>query len=109
MMVWTPLAFRTGSHSGWPNDDTGHLKYESGEESNVQVTRLGIDLAKTLFPPGGDGYLDKVVWRKALTRRVLEFLTQLQACMIGVEACATAHHRGREIQKLGHLVKLIHP
>ena len=76
----------------------------------MQVTRIGIDLAKNFFHLVAMDSRGKVVWRKALTRRqVLEFLTQLQPCMIGMEACATAHYWGRELQKLGHQVKLIHP
>jgi transposase len=76
----------------------------------MQVTRIGIDLAKNFFHLVAMDTRGKVIWRKALTRRrVLKLLAQLQPCMIGMEACATAYYWGREIQKLGHEVKLIHP
>jgi transposase len=51
-----------------------------------------------------------VLWRKALTRRrVMEFLVQVKPAVIGMEACATAHYWARELQQLGHEVKLMHP
>jgi transposase len=76
----------------------------------MEATRIGVDLAKNFFHLVAMDARGKVVWRKALTRRrLLEFLTQLPPCRIGMEACATAHYWGREMQKLGHEVKLIHP
>jgi transposase len=76
----------------------------------VKATRIGIDLAKNFFHFVAMNERGKVLWRKALTRRrVLEFLTQLKPCSIGMEACATAHYWAREMQKLGHEVKLMHP
>jgi transposase len=75
-----------------------------------QTTRIGIDLAKNIFHLVGMDASGRVMWRKALARRkLLEFLAQQKAAEVGMEACATAHHWGREIQKLGHRVKLIHP
>lgn len=76
----------------------------------MEPTRIGIDLAKNLFHAVAMDSTGKLLWRKALTRRrVLEFLAQVKPASIGMEACATAHHWAREVQKLGHQVKLIHP
>jgi len=75
-----------------------------------EATRIGIDLAKNIFHLVGMDAGGRVVWRKALARRkLLEFLAQQRVAEVGMEACATAHYWGREIQKLGHRVKLIHP
>jgi len=75
-----------------------------------EATRIGIDLAKNIFHLVGMDASGRVVWRKALGRRkLLEFLAQQKAAEVGMEACATAHYWGREIQRLGHRVKLIHP
>jgi transposase len=76
----------------------------------MEATRIGIDLAKSFFHLVAMDSRGKVLWRKALTRRrVPEFLAQLKPSMIGMEACATAHYWAREIQKLGHEAKLMHP
>jgi transposase len=76
----------------------------------MEATRIGIDLAKSFFHLVAMDSRGKVLWRKALTRRrVPEFLAQLKPSMIGMEACATAHYWAREIQKLGHTAKLMHP
>jgi transposase len=76
----------------------------------MEATRIGIDLAKNLFHLVATDHHGKMLWRKALTRRrLLESLAQLKPAQVGLEACATAHHWAREIQKLGHEVKLIHP
>ena len=75
-----------------------------------EATRIGIDLAKSIFHLVGMDGSGRVVWRKALARRkLLEFLAQQKVAEVGMEACATAHYWGREIQRLGHRVKLIHP
>ncbi len=76
----------------------------------MQVTRIGIDVAKSIFHLVAMDDRGKVLWRKALSRRrLLESLAQLKPALIGMEACATAHHWAREFQQLGHQVKLIHP
>ncbi len=65
-----------------------------------EATRIGIDLAKNIFHLVGMDASGRVVWRKALGRRkLLEFLAQQKAAEVGMEACATAHYWGREIQK----------
>ena len=76
----------------------------------MEATRIGIDVAKSWFHLVAMDSRGQVIWRKALTRRrVLETLVQLNPALVTMEACATAHYWAREIQKLGHEVKLIHP
>ncbi len=76
----------------------------------MEATRIGIDLAKSTFHLVGMSKTGKVVWRKALARgRLLEFLARHRRALIGMEACGTAHYWAREIQKLGHEVRLMNP
>jgi transposase len=76
----------------------------------MNVTTIGIDLAKTVFSLHGvDGH-GKVVIRKTLSRsKLLPFLVQQPSCLIGMEACSGAHHWGRELVKLGHRVGIMAP
>jgi transposase len=75
-----------------------------------QVTTVGLDLAKTVFQVHGVNKEGAVRVRRALRRsRVLAFFAKLPPCLVGMEACATAHYWGREITKLGHDVRLIPP
>src|SRR5689334_52086 len=74
----------------------------------MQVTRIGFDIAKSVFQVHGVDEHGKVVVRQQLTRRkVLPYFAQLPACRIGMEACGSAHYWGRELQKLGHDVRLM--
>jgi transposase len=76
----------------------------------MNIKRVGIDLAKQVFQLHGVDYQDKVVLRKQLRRnQLLSFFATLPPCLIGMEACGGAHHWARELQKLGHTVKLIAP
>jgi transposase len=76
----------------------------------MNVTTIGIDLAKSVFQLHGVDAHGEVVFRKKLRRGgVLDFLRDLPPCLIGVEACATAHFWAREIGALGHDVRLIPP
>ncbi len=71
---------------------------------------IGIDLAKCTFQLHGAATDGSVVFRKKLSRdRVLAFLAELPPALIAMEACASAHHWGREITALGHVVKLMPP
>ena len=68
-----------------------------------EVTIIGIDLAKRVFQLHGAREDGSVVFRKKLSRgQVLVFLAQQPACVVAMEACATAHGWGREFEKLGH-------
>ncbi len=76
----------------------------------MKVTTLGIDLAKTVFQLHGVDERGHVVLRKKLSRKkLLIFLSNLPACLIGLEACGGSHYWAREISKLGHKVRLISP
>jgi transposase len=75
-----------------------------------QVSTVGLDLAKHVFQAHGADASGAVVFRKKLRRgQVLQFLAALPPCTVAMEACAGAHHWGREIGKLGHRVRLIAP
>jgi transposase len=76
----------------------------------MEITTLGIDLAKSVFQLHGIDADGAVVLRKKLRRgAMLDFLGKLKPCLIGMEACATSHHWAREIAALGHDVRLIPP
>lgn len=76
----------------------------------MNVTTIGIDLAKSVFQPQGIDTAGEVIFRKKLRRSaVLEFLRDLPPSRIGLEACATAHFWAREVGALGHYVRLIPP
>jgi transposase len=76
----------------------------------MNVTTIGIDLAKSVFQLHGIDAAGEVIFRKKLRRSaVLDFLRDLAPCLIGLEACATAHFWAREIGALGHDVRLIPP
>lgn len=76
----------------------------------MNVTTIGIDLAKHTFSLHGvDGH-GKMVFRKALSReKLLPFLGSLPPCLIGMEACSGAHYWGRELKKLGHRIGIMAP
>ena len=76
----------------------------------MNVTTIGIDLAKSVFQLHGVDEAGEVVFRKKLRRGgVLDFLRDLPPCLLGLEACASAHFWAREIVALGHEVRLIPP
>ena len=74
----------------------------------MNITRVGLDIAKLVFQVHGVDEHGKARLRKQLARsKVLEFFAQLPPCQIGIEACGSAHYWGRELTKLGHTVKLM--
>ena len=74
------------------------------------VTTIGLDIAKSVFRVHGVDAAGQVVVRRQLKRRyVLAFFEKLPPCLIGVEACASSHHWSRELQALGHKVRLMPP
>ena len=76
----------------------------------MNVTTIGIDLAKSVFQFHGIDAAGEVIFRKKLRRSaVLDFLRDLPPCLIGLEACATGHFWAREISALGHEARLIPP
>jgi transposase len=74
------------------------------------VTTIGLDIAKSVFQVHGIDADGKVIIRRQLRRRyVLGFFQKLPRCLVGIEACATSHHWSRELQALGHTVRLMPP
>jgi len=74
----------------------------------MQITTIGLDIAKNVFQVHGIDSDEKVVVRKQLRRsQVMRFFQDLAPCLVGLEACATAHHWARELAKLGHEVRLM--
>ena len=74
------------------------------------ITTIGLDIAKSVFQVHGVDADGQVVVRRQLKRRyVLAFFQKLPPCLVGIEACASAHHWSRELQALGHTVKLMPP
>ena len=74
----------------------------------MQITTIGLDIAKNVFQVHGIDAAEKVVVRKQLRRgQVIAFFAALPPCLIGMEACATAHYWARELTKLGHEVRLM--
>ena len=74
----------------------------------MQITTIGLDIAKNVFQVHGIDATEKVVVRKQLRRgQVIAFFKALAPCLIGMEACATAHYWARELTKLGHEVRLM--
>src|SRR5438477_1916525 len=75
---------------------------------HMQITTIGLDIAKNVFQVHGIDSNEKVVVRKQLRRsQVLAFFKTLPPCLVGMEACATAHYWARELTKLGHRVRLM--
>jgi transposase len=74
----------------------------------MQITTIGLDIAKNVFQVHGIDVDEKVVVRKQLRRgQVIRFFQALSPCLVGLEACGTAHHWARELTKLGHEVRLM--
>ena len=74
------------------------------------VTTIGLDIAKSVFQIHGVDAAGNVIVRRRLKRRyVLPFFQKLPPCLVGIEACASSHHWSRELQALGHTVRLMPP
>lgn len=74
----------------------------------MQPTTIGLDLAKHVFQVHGIADGNKVVVRKKLRRsEVLEFFRSLPPCLVGMEACGTAHYWARQLVGIGHQVRLM--
>jgi len=75
-----------------------------------EVSTIGLDIAKSVFQIHGVDRDGEVVIRKRVSRaKLLEFFGSLPSCLIGIEACPTAHHWSRKLQALGHTVRLMPP
>ena len=76
----------------------------------MQITTIGLDLAKSIFQVHGVDARGRPVIRKALRRaQVLLFFERLAPCLVGIEACSSAHYWARELSACGHTVKLMPP
>ena len=75
-----------------------------------QRTSIGIDLAKNVFQIHGIDAQGEIALKRKLRRgQVLEFFARREPCLVGMEACAGAHYWARELQKLGHEVRIMPP
>src|SRR6187431_816476 len=75
-----------------------------------EVSTIGLDIAKSVFQIHGVDVDGAVVIRKRVSRaKVLEFFAALPCCLVGIEACPSAHHWSRQLSALGHTVKLMPP
>src|SRR6478752_8155552 len=75
-----------------------------------EVSTIGLDIAKSVFQVHGVDSAGAVVMRKRVGRaKVLEFFSGLSPCLVGIEACPSAHHWSRELQAFGHTVRLMPP
>ncbi|MFY0312753.1 IS110 family transposase [Leisingera sp. D0M16] len=74
----------------------------------MQVTTVGLDLAKNIFQVHGVTADGTVAFNRSLRRaQLLEFFKNLESCLIGMEACGSSHHWARQFQRLGHEVRLM--
>jgi transposase len=75
---------------------------------HMQITTIGLDIAKNVFQVHGIDAAENVIVRKQLRRgQVMAFFEALAPCLVGMEACATSHRWARELTKLGHEVRLM--
>ena len=75
-----------------------------------EVSTIGLDIAKSVLQIHGVDAAGAVVMRKRITRgKLLEFFAALPPCLVGIEACPTAHYWSRRLQALGHTVRLLPP
>ena len=75
-----------------------------------EVSTIGLDIAKSVFQVHGVDAAGAVVIRKRVSRaKMLEYFGEQPPCLVGIEACPSGHHWGRELQAIGHTVRLIPP
>src|ERR1700758_1833154 len=75
-----------------------------------EVSTIGLDIAKSVFQVHGVDVDGTVVIRKRVSRaKVLELFSTFPSCLVGIEACPSAHHWSRELRALGHTVRLMPP
>lgn len=76
----------------------------------MQITAIGIDLAKSVFQVHGVDKAGKECLRKQVKRdQMVSFFANLSPCLIGMEACGSAHFWARKLEAMGHTVKLMAP
>jgi transposase len=80
-----------------------HTINQKQEETVMNITTVGLDLAKNVFHVAGMDAQGKEQVKKRLSRsQVLKYFANLPRCLIGMEACASAHYFARELANLGH-------
>jgi transposase len=91
--------------------DVGAVRAFMIRRSQMQtITTVGLDIAKSVFQVHCVDANGDVVLRRQLKRRyVLTFFQKLPPCLVGIEACASSHHWSRQLQALGHTVRLMPP
>src|SRR5215471_1030956 len=91
--------------------DVGAVRALMIRRSQMQtITTVGLDIAKSVFQVHCVDANGDVVLRRQLKRRyVLTFFQKLPPCLVGIEACASSHHWSRQLQALGHTVRLMPP
>jgi transposase len=76
----------------------------------MNVTTVGIDIAKHVFELHGVDSKGKTVLKKTIRRdKLSEFMANLPACVVGLEACGGSHHWARKFKQMGHEMKLMTP
>src|SRR6476620_9120203 len=106
VMLWTAPPPAHGCH-GCGRCSGSH---DSEERAMQTITTIGLDIAKSVFQVHGVDAGGQVIVRRQLKRRsVLAFFQKLPPCLVGIEACASSHHWSRELQALGHTVRLMPP
>jgi transposase len=84
--------------------------HEPKEPSAMEITTIGLDLAKNVFQVHAINSASNVVVKRTLRRsQMRRFFEQLDPCLVGIEACGTSHYWAREITRLGHEVRLMPP
>lgn len=74
----------------------------------MEVTTVGLDLGKDVFQVHGISADGTVVFNRSIRRRqLLRFFETLPSCLVGIEACGSAHHWARELSAVGHDVRLM--
>lgn len=90
--------------------ELGECPPETERERQMKIRTVGVDLAKSFFQAHGVNEHGKVALKKQLKRsQVLPFFANLPPCLIGMEACGSAHYWARKLQALGHTVRLMAP
>src|SRR5262249_51896174 len=98
MMLWTAPTLRHQGAIGWLRRNAPL----EGEPSMGEVSTIGLDIAKSVFQIHGVDAGGAVVMRKRITRgKLLEFFAALPPCLVGIEACPTAHYWSRRLGALG--------
>ena len=116
VMMWTAPAPASGSIESCAKMVVVEQPFEGAPSMGKSITDLssvttvGLDLAKHVFQVHGVDAFGRVIVAKALRRKdVLGFFAQLPRCLVGLEACGSAHHWARELIKLGHDARMMPP